>query len=107
MATISRSHRPTACRTTSRWPLVTGSNEPGYSAIRGIAPPTAPRAARQAELGFALRRALFHGRFDHETKLRGMKPFSAIGEDSPKRRLGINPQRTTGPKRSRQGTVMI
>ena len=28
-ATTRRSHRPTACRTTSRWPLVTGSKEPG------------------------------------------------------------------------------
>src|SRR5258708_24808713 len=38
MVKISRSHRTTACLTTSRWPLVTGSNEPGYSAIRGINP---------------------------------------------------------------------
>src|SRR5882672_3704119 len=48
MATISRSHRPTACPTTSRWPLVTGSNEPGYSAMRGINPSTPPRAVPQA-----------------------------------------------------------
>src|ERR1700687_4327555 len=54
IATISLSHRPTACLTTSRWPLVTGSNEPGYSAIRGMSPSTPPRAARQAGLVPAL-----------------------------------------------------
>src|SRR6202051_5333170 len=48
MATTSRSHRPTACRPTARWPLVTGWNEQGYSAIRGINPSTPPRAAPQA-----------------------------------------------------------
>ena len=47
MATISRSHRPTACRTTSRWPLVTGSKEPGYSAMRDINPSTPPRKTRK------------------------------------------------------------
>src|SRR3954464_15852874 len=50
MATTSRSHRPTACLTTSRWPLVTGSKEPGYRAIRGIAPSTPPRPTPQADL---------------------------------------------------------
>src|SRR5205085_10191183 len=123
MAMISRSHRVTECRTTSRWPLLTGSNEPGYSAMRGMIPPTALRAARQAGWVAAENRLLFfrpvwalepHPRLLWESRLcfvpnglvnqnsGPMKPFSTVGEDLPKRALVNTPPNETAGRKAEQ-----
>src|SRR5438552_2090377 len=110
IATISRSQRPTACLTTSRWPLVTGSNEPGYSAMRGINPiylgPGCPASRAHSRLWgkghplilnrFAARGVsqakpiMFRPLTGDETKLRRNETILGLREDSRKRGLGSN-----------------
>src|SRR3954470_16440420 len=76
--------------------------------MRGIAPPTAPRAARQAWLGSGERGGSVSRPHLRRNKTPGDETIFGCCRRFPETAARYLPAtKTTGPKRSRQGTVMI